>query len=351
MRILLDECLPVRFKFEKERSCRQDDMALSRYVVGHESSIQRLERQRAEGRIAHAYLFTGPPQVGRRTLAWTWGMALLCREPDPPCGSCRSCRRMEAGHHPDAFLIAPEGSSLKIDQVREAQRLLAHTPVEGPYRILVFDQAQEMTTEAANALLKTLEEPPSYAVLMLIAPSPESLLPTVVSRCQIFSLDPLPVPVVRQALQERWGLPLDQADRLARLSGGRIGWAVQAAQDPEILSAYEERIQQIHALLAQGRAERFAFAEAMAGEDEEVRSAFLETAMAWWRDALILASGADLPLTHEEDRPTLQEVAGRIGLSGARTALEATRRAWLALQRNANARLALETMFLDWPHC
>ncbi len=324
-------------------------MALDRYVVGHPTALQRLARQRAEGRVAHAYLFTGPPQVGRRTLAWTWGMALLCQEPNPPCGACRSCRRMQAGHHPDAFLIAPEGSSLRIDQVREAQRLLAHTPVEGPYRILVFDEAQAMTTEAANALLKTLEEPPSYAVLMLIAPSPESLLPTVVSRCQIIPLDPLPVPVVCQALQERWGLGPDLADRLARLSGGRIGWAVQAAHDPEILSAYAERIQRIHELLTQGRVERFAFAESLAGEGEGVRSAFLETAMAWWRDVLILASGADLPLTHREDYPFLQEVARQVGLMGARTALEATRRAWLALQRNANARLALEAMFLDWP--
>jgi len=325
-------------------------VALARFVVAHDALLQRLERQRAEGRIAHAYLFTGPPQVGRRTLAWAWGMALLCPEPDPPCGACRSCRRMQAGHHPDAFLIAPEGSSLKIEQVREAQRLLAHTPVEGPYRILVFDQAQALTTEAANALLKTLEEPPSYAVLMLIAPSPESLLPTVVSRCQVLTLDPLPIPWVRRALQERWGLAADEADRLARLSGGRIGWAVQAAQDPEMLAAYEERLRQIRELMGQGRVGRFAFAEALAGEAEEVRSAFLETAMAWWRDVLILASGAELPLTHEEERPALQAVAERFGLNGARAALEATRRAWLALQRNANARLALEAMLLDWPY-
>ncbi|WP_376793401.1 DNA polymerase III subunit delta' [Thermoflexus sp.] len=324
-------------------------MGLSRFVVGHDLIIQRLERQRAEGRIAHAYLFTGPPQVGRRTLAWTWGMTLLCTDPDPPCGSCRSCRLMQASHHPDAIQVLPEGSSLKIDQVREVQRLLAHTPVEGPYRIVLFDQAEAMTTEAANALLKTLEEPPSYGVLMLIAPSPESLLPTVVSRCQILSLDPVPIPRVRQALEERWGIPPDQADRLARLSGGRMGWAVQAAQDPEVLAEYADRIRQIHELLTQGRAGRFAFAEALSGEEEGVRSAFLETAMAWWRDVLILASGADLPLTHEEDRLTLQEVAGRIGVEGARAALEATRRAWLALRRNANVRLALEAMFLDWP--
>lgn len=325
-------------------------MRMSRFVVGHDALLRRLERQRAEGRIAHAYLFTGPPQVGRRTLAWTWGMALLCPESDPPCGVCRSCRQMQAGHHPDALLVTPEGGSLKIDQVREVQRWIARTPVEGPYRIVVFDQAQEMTTEAASALLKTLEEPPSYAVLMLIAPSPESLLPTVVSRCQIFPLDPLPIPVVRQALQERWGLPPDPADRLARWSGGRIGWAVQAAQDPEMWSAYEERIRQIRALLTQGRTERFAFAEKLADEEEEARLAFLEAAIAWWRDVLILASGADLPLRHAEERETLREVASRTGFHRARAALEATRRAWLALQRNANARLALEAMFLDWPH-
>jgi hypothetical protein len=134
-------------------------MGLARWVVGHRSVIRLLERQRAEGRIAHAYLFTGPPHVGRRTLAWAWGMALLCAESDPPCGSCRACRRMEAGHHPDALYVAPEGNSLKIDQIREVQRQLALTPVEGPYRVVLFDEAEKMTTEAANALLKTLEEP------------------------------------------------------------------------------------------------------------------------------------------------------------------------------------------------
>ncbi|WP_299287076.1 DNA polymerase III subunit delta' [Thermoflexus sp.] len=324
-------------------------MGLARWVVGHRSVIRLLERQRAEGRIAHAYLFTGPPHVGRRTLAWAWGMALLCAESDPPCGSCRACRRMEAGHHPDALYVAPEGNSLKIDQIREVQRQLALTPVEGPYRVVLFDEAEKMTTEAANALLKTLEEPPSYAVLMLIAPSPESLLPTVVSRCQILSLDPVPIPEVRQALQARWGVPAERADRLARRSGGRLGWAVQAAHDPEVEARYEERIRRIHELLSQGRWERFRFAEALAGEEEETRQAFLEAAMAWWRDVLYRAAGAPLPLIHEEDRQRIQRVAERVGLAGARTALEATRRTWNALQRNANARLALEAMLLDWP--
>ncbi|MBO9360798.1 MAG: DNA polymerase III subunit delta' [Thermoflexus sp.] len=324
-------------------------MGLARRVVGHRSVIRLLERQRAEERIAHAYLFTGPPQVGRRTLAWAWGMALLCPDPDPPCGSCRSCRRMEAGHHPDALYVAPEGNSLKIDQVREVQRLLALTPVEGPYRIVLFDAAEKMTTEAANALLKTLEEPPSYAVLMLIAPSPESLLPTVVSRCQVLSFDPVPILEVRQALQARWGVPAERADRLARRSGGRIGWAVQAAHDPEVEARYEERIRQIHRLLTQRRWERFRFAEELAGEEEETRQAFLETAMAWWRDVLYCAAGTALPLIHEEDRRRIQRAAERVGLEGARAALEATRRAWIALQRNANARLALEAMLLDWP--
>lgn len=324
-------------------------LRLEAFVVGHGPAVRRLARQWAEGRITHAYLFTGPPQVGRRTLAWAWGMALLCAAPEPPCGACRSCRRMQEGHHPDALLIAPEGSSLKIDQVREVQRALARTPVEGPYRVVVFDGAEQMTTEAANALLKTLEEPPSYAVLMLIAPSPEALPPTVVSRCQVFALDPLPVAEIRAALQARWGVPPEMADPLARLSGGRIGWAVQAAQDPEILEQYAERLRQIQGLIPQGRVERFAFAADLAGADPELRAAFLETAMAWWRDVLYLASGVDLPLTHREQRETLQAVAERVGLEGARRALEATRWAWRALQRNANARLALEAMFLDWP--
>jgi len=176
-------------------------------VIGHEWAVALLRRSLAENRVGHAYLITGSPQVGKTTLARTFAQALNCTHPDAderPCDACRSCRLVSAGNHPDVPFIEPDGASLKIDQIRALQRQVALSPVEGRWKGYILREMERATAEAANALLKTLEEPPSHAVLILTASEAEVLLPTIVSRCQTVPLRPLSQQAIAQALVSRW---------------------------------------------------------------------------------------------------------------------------------------------------
>ena len=152
-------------------------------TVGHDWAVTLLRRSLAGGRVAHAYLFSGPPQIGKTRLALELAQALNCAQPDPPCGRCPSCLKIARGTHPDVRLVEGEGAggSLKIDQVRALQREAALAPYEGRYRVFILRQMDRATLEAANCLLKTLEEPPGHVVLGLTAVYPESLPLTIVS--------------------------------------------------------------------------------------------------------------------------------------------------------------------------
>ena len=320
-------------------------------VIGHAWAVANLERAVREQRVAHAYLISGPAHVGKATLARALALTLNCTSSDRPCAAahpCRSCRLIAAGKHPDAPLIAPEGRSLKIDQVRALQHDLALAPFEGRYRVVIFDQFETATVEAQNALLKTLEEPPAYAVLIVLAADPELLLPTIVSRCQQIALRPLTIAQVREALLTRWQVAPVQADLLAHLSGGRLGWAVMAATDQSILTARATALDDLAQLLTADRGARFAYAETLTKKDDRLR-ATLDLWRTWWRDVLLAASGSTAELVNLDRVDQIRALAQRLTVAQATAAAEACGRALWQLDRNATARLALEVLLLDLP--
>jgi DNA polymerase-3 subunit delta' len=255
---------------------------------------------------------------------------------------------MAAGKHPDVQFIVPEGRSLKIDQVRALQHDLALSPFEGRYRVAMFDQFETATIEAQNALLKTLEEPPAYAVLIVLAIDPELLLPTIISRCQQIALRPLTLAQVREALMTRWHVPSDQADLLAHLSGGRLGWAVTAAKDQSILEARTTALDDLTHLLSADRVARFAYAETLTKKDDRTR-ATLDLWRTWWRDVLLAASGSAAELVNLDRVDQIRALAQHISVAQATAAAEACGRALWQLDRNATARLVLEVLLLDLP--
>ena len=183
-------------------------------LIDHDWAVTQLRQSLVHDRVAHAYLFCGPPQVGKTHLARLWAQALLCPRPEPPCGQCPSCRKIDHGTHPDVQLLAGQGAgqSIKIHQVRALQREAVLLPYEGPRRVFILRRFDLATVEAANSLLKTLEEPPAHVVLILTAVDASALPPTVVSRCQRLDLRPVPPGVIQSALEQE-GAPPDRAVR------------------------------------------------------------------------------------------------------------------------------------------
>lgn len=322
-------------------------------IIGYDWAVQQLQNAIEAGTLSHALLITGPEGAGKQTLALGLARALLCQAPEPaqrPCGSCTACRRVASGNHPDLRVVEPEraGRGVKIEQIREVEAFLALTPNESTHKIAIIPAVELMNPNAGNALLKTLEEPPAYAHLMLLASDADTLLPTIVSRSQQLPLRPLDVHTVARGLMTRWGVAETEAYRLARLSGGRMGWAVRALTDPSYLQQMETAFEQLLAVSKANLPERFEIAQTLS-QDTTLLSQTLEYWRLGWRDVLLLQTDNAAALMFLEKRAILEQLAAQLPLASTTQLLRALTTAQANLLRNANARLLMETLLLEWP--
>jgi DNA polymerase-3 subunit delta' len=321
-------------------------------VTGHEWAVSMLRQHIAGGTARHAYLVTGPRGVGRRTLALRFAQALNCDSPTAPgdpCGRCDACKRIEVLKHPDVIVIEAEaeGGVLKVDQVRELRRVMVLRPFQAAYRVAMLLRFQEAHDSAANSLLKTLEEAPSYAVLILTAESSEGLLPTIVSRCEVLRLHPVASASIQRLLEQRGADP-ERARLLARVSEGRPGVALSLLADPGLLAYREARLNDLISLLPADRAQRFAYAERLSRDKSSMR-AVLTIWLSFWRDVLWRASGAQAEIANVDRQRDVDALAGRLDLTRARRLVADHDRALRRLEANVNAKLLAEILLLDWP--
>lgn len=321
-------------------------------VVGHEWAVQQLQQALYHQRTRHAYLITGPASIGKTTLARALAMALNCTNDNPPCGRCRSCQLISHDAHPDISLIEAErvGGTLKIDQIRDLQRTLSLRPYEATHKIAILQRFHEANPATQNALLKTLEEPAQNVVLILTAEYPDRLLPTIHSRCQTLNLRPLSIEQVEFALHHRFpNHDPQQLTLMARLAGGRIGWAIRMAEDPNELAARESALTILEQVISSPqRVSRFQAAEALA-KDKDSLLLNLEYWLTYWRDVLLLTSQAAAPIINIDHQPMLEMVARSLSADSAHAALHATREAITQLQQNVNTRLLVEVLLLNFP--
>jgi DNA polymerase-3 subunit delta' len=328
-------------------------------LIGNEWAVQMLKQHLSHDSIRHAYLFSGPPGLGRRTLALRLAQALNCPQPVAPaesCGKCKTCQQIERMQYPDLAVIQAEkeGGTLKVEQIRSVRQSLVLKPYQGKYRVALFLRFQEANANAQNALLKTLEEAPAHVILILTADTPEQLLPTIVSRCEVLRLRPLPVEMVEADLKER-GSDEKAARLLAHISGGRPGYALRLMQDKETLKFRAQRLEDLQRLLKSTRRERFAYAEKLTDrkkKDAEAEERFRETLLLWlsfWRDVMLSTSGSGTPFTNVDRLAEIKALAGKVSLAEARRLVEVVEETIDKLERNVNARLLAEVLLLDWP--
>ena len=330
-------------------------------TVGHQRAVNALRRGLEEGRLSHAYLFAGPANVGKMTLALDLARLVNCVAEVPACGDCRHCGRIAQGLHADVRVVGPgyggdeaaQGkSSIGIGEVRALEREANLKPFEGGTRVFIVEDAERLTPEAANALLKTLEEPPSQVLLVLLAAEPSVLPPTVLSRCRQIELRPMPVEEVAQELRSRNGTDSLRTEEIARLSGGRLGWALRAVQAPDMIDGRAERLQEVQEVIEGTLERRFKYAAGLAyrfASDQASVVEELDLWRSWLRDALMIKEGREDLVLNLSMMDALRSAASALEAARIADAVHAVDETLELLRRNVNARLALERLMLRLP--
>ena len=313
-------------------------------VIGHEAVIAGLRAAFQRDRVPHAYLFAGPDGVGKEVVAASFARLLMCRSPaEGPdgCGTCRACRMSADGRHPDLVQVAPDGPLIKIAQIREVIQALRYPPLEAPNRVVIVHEAERMHEPAANALLKTLEEPTPRNVFILVTAHSETLLATIRSRCQQVRFTALDRELVADWLRRMRDLAPALADELAAMSGGSLGEASKLT-DPAFLERRDALVDTVGGLARMGHGELLALAEGM-GKDKESLPQVLDILRMIFRDALLRASGAEVAALTFRGRPG---AVPSLSAPDALDALDLLGEAEKALRRNVNPRMVAERVLL-----
>jgi DNA polymerase-3 subunit delta' len=296
------------------------------------------------------------------TLALNLAQALNCEATESPCGKCTSCQKIVSAKHADVQVIGLNHNSglsearpraeISIDQIRQVQHSASFPPFEGKYKVFIINEAEFLSLEAANSLLKTLEEPTGKVVYILLTTNKNLLPATVVSRCQLVELSPVPVTEIEIALNNNWGVATEKARLLARLSHGCLGWAVSAALDDSIMNQHTEWLDRLLDIVNADCEERFTYSAQLVEQFNQNRGLVYEKLnlwLDWWRDLLLVKVGLGNNISNIDRLDSLSDMAKDRSLAQIRGFIQSIQVAGEQLRKNASPRLVLDVLMLDIP--
>ncbi len=324
-------------------------------IIGHDWAVEMLQKQIINQNVRHAYLITGPDGVGRRTLAIRFAQAFCCEAhvaPAFPCLECKTCKTIETGKHFDLMnisrLVDEDKKGIGVKQVREIGKFITRRPYAGDWKFIIFQNFEDASISAQNALLKTLEEAPPYVILLLTVGNTEQLLPTTVSRCEIINLRPLIMEDMTKFLSTRDKFEGD-LDLIAHLSDGRPGYAYSlAAEENHFLGFRAEKLDELRMILKNGIRERIRFSEKLV-KDRDKFDLTLHIWLSFWRDVFNQSAGSNAEVTNIDRKDEIKNLAEKISMKQAYKITRDLESAITRLGRNVNSRLLAEVTLMDWP--
>lgn len=319
-------------------------------VVGQTKLTDNLRNALKYNKISHAYLLQGEKRSGKRMIADIFARALQCEhDGDKPCNECRSCRQAINGNHPDIIYVEHEKPNvISVDNVRtQINGDIAIKPYSGPHKIYIVDEAEKMNTQAQNALLKTLEEPPEYAVILLLSTSADAMLPTILSRCVVMDIKPVADDVIKHFLMEKMQIPDYRAGICASFARGNVGRAMELASNEEF-DKLKNEVLSVMKGIDDLEVNQMAAAVKRMNEEKFDTTDYLDLCFIWYRDVLLYkACGEQAPLIFKEERLYIRRAAGRYGYERLNRVIMAIEQARNRLKANVNAELTMELLFME----
>lgn len=316
-------------------------------IVGHDQIIEHLKNAIAKDKVSHAYIFNGPELSGKRMLAEAFAMALQCEEHNPQgCGHCRSCKQAIAHNQPDIVYVSHEKpKTISVDDIRQQlNHDIVIKPYSSKYKIYIIDEAQLLNQQAQNALLKTIEEPPSYGIVMLLTTNADAFLPTILSRCITLNIKNVQDDVIKKYLMKEYQIPDYQADVCAAFAQGNVGKAIQLATFDDFNELKASAIQLLKRL---DDIDLYEMSEAVKQISEyklQVQDYF-DIMMIWFRDVLYNKATNDVNrLIFKDEVYDIKRQAARHSYQGLEKIIEALEKAKLRLNANVNFDLVMELL-------
>lgn len=318
-------------------------------VVGHKDLINYIGNAVKTDQVSHAYILNGERGAGKKMLAYLFATTLLCENDGPdPCNTCHSCRQAESGNHPDIIKVTHEKpNSISVDDIREqVNNTVMIKPYQGPYKVYIIDHAELMTPQAQNALLKTIEEPPQYVVIMLLTENAEVLLPTITSRCVMLKLRYIRDTLIKKYLMETMKVPDYKADMCTAFAQGNMGRAIMLANSEHFNEIREEAVQLLKCVHEMEISEIMKAVNRITVYKLEITD-YLDIIMVWFRDVLLYKATKDLDAVVFKDQINdIRERARKSSYEGIQLILSSFERAKARLKANVNFELVMELLFL-----